>query len=74
MKNKLNSALYLFLCALFFSSCVATSGIDNTSTISSSEGVLSKKSTYAWYQPHRLLSRLMDRALMRICTSTCCSR
>ncbi|MBF8962397.1 DUF4136 domain-containing protein [Pontibacter sp. FD36] len=51
MKNKLSSALYLVLCALFFSSCVATSGIDNTSTISSSEGVLSKKSTYAWYQP-----------------------
>lgn len=49
-KNQLSSALYLFLCAIFLSSCVATSGIDHTNTISSSEGVLAKKTTYAWYQ------------------------
>lgn len=51
MKNKLASALYLLLGTVLLSSCVATSGIDHTNTISSSEGVLSKKKTYAWYQP-----------------------
>lgn len=51
MKNKLPIALCLFLIPFFFSSCVATSGIDNTSAISASEGILGKKSTYAWYQP-----------------------
>ncbi|WP_116544782.1 DUF4136 domain-containing protein [Pontibacter virosus] len=51
IKIKLSSALYLFLCSIFLSSCVATSGIDNTTSISSSEGILGKKTTYAWYQP-----------------------
>lgn len=50
MKNKLSFALCLLLFALLFSSCVATSGIDHTSAITSSDGNLSGKSTYAWYQ------------------------
>lgn len=48
---KLSDALYLFLCVFFLSACVATSGIDNTNSISSSEGVLGKRTSYAWYQP-----------------------
>ncbi|MBX0335019.1 DUF4136 domain-containing protein [Pontibacter sp. HSC-14F20] len=51
MQTKLTSTLCLLLCVLFFSSCVATSGIENTNSISSSEGILGKKATYAWYQP-----------------------
>jgi hypothetical protein len=50
MKNKHSLALYLFLFSFLFSSCVATSGIDHTSSISSSEGNLTKRTTYAWYQ------------------------
>ncbi|WP_299699560.1 DUF4136 domain-containing protein [uncultured Pontibacter sp.] len=49
MKNKL-FALYLFLFAFLLSSCVATTGIDQTSAITSSEGDLSGRTTYAWYQ------------------------
>ncbi|WP_180336294.1 DUF4136 domain-containing protein [Pontibacter ramchanderi] len=51
MNLKLSSALYFMLGAILLSSCVATSGIDHTTSISSSEGVLSNKTTYAWYQP-----------------------
>lgn len=50
MKNKLTVALSFFLFSLCFSSCVATSGIDHTSAITSSEGDLSGRMTYAWYQ------------------------
>jgi hypothetical protein len=50
MINKLSFAPYLFLFAFLFSSCVATSGIDHTSAITSSEGNLKGRTTYAWYQ------------------------
>lgn len=47
---RLTACLYLFLLSLLFTSCVATSGINNTSTITSSEGALAGKQTYAWFQ------------------------
>ena len=45
-----HALLYLFAIPVLLSSCVATSGIDNTSSIASSEKPLSTQKTYNWYQ------------------------
>jgi hypothetical protein len=50
MKRTLSQTLLFLFIAVAFSSCLATSGINHTSAISASEGALSNKSTYAWYQ------------------------
>lgn len=44
-------SLCLLLIPALFASCVATSGIANTSTIAATDAPLVQKSTYAWYQP-----------------------
>lgn len=44
------TCLYLLLIPVLLSSCVATSGIDNTSSIASTEKPLKTQKTYNWYQ------------------------
>jgi hypothetical protein len=48
---RLIQCLCLLFIPMLFASCVATSGIANTSTIAANDAPFVQKSTYAWYQP-----------------------
>jgi hypothetical protein len=50
-KSIYKACLFLLFLPFVLFSCVATSGINHTSNITSSEGTLNGKNTYAWYQP-----------------------
>ncbi|QCR22195.1 DUF4136 domain-containing protein [Pontibacter sp. SGAir0037] len=50
MKNRFASGLCSLLLSVLFTACVATSGINRTSSIAAPEAALGKPKTYAWYQ------------------------